>query len=389
MKNNDIKVGNSFYIRDLNQFSIFKLIHKYGPISRKQLANNTDYSSATVTNHVKSLLESGYIIETEKGDSTGGRKPVYLTINPDKAYIFVISIEVKQIEVVMFNLKLLIETRTSFPIVGKPVEMINRAINEIENMISEYDIPQEIIIGIGVSVPGQIDRHKKSLVFAPNLGWSNIPVADIINEKVDIEVIIENEANGAVIGEKEYGYPEANSMVYVSINEGIGCGMIFNGNLYTGSSGNAGEFGHIIIDSSGPLCHCGNKGCWETLASENYIIDKVNNILKINVDMDEIYNILVKGNDDIKNVLKETGENIGTGLVNIINSLSPQYLILGGKNITKIKEYIYDEIIRIVEEEALSVSLDKTTVKFSKLNGSAVINGMAYLVYDKHFSLNQ
>ncbi len=385
--NNNIKVGNSLYIRDLNQASIFRLINKYGPISRKDLANNTDYSTATVTNHVNRLLTSGYVIETEKGDSTGGRKPVYLDVSPNKAYIIVISIEVKRIEVILFNLKLSIEYRVSFSINGKPIDIIKNVLNEIEFILKDRNIKEESIIGIGVSVPGLIDREHNSLVFAPNLGWANVPIADLIKERFALPVVVENEANGAALGEIEFGNSEIDNMVYVSINEGIGCGIIFNGKLYKGSSGNAGEFGHIIIDRSGPNCHCGNKGCWEAMASENFIVNAVNEKLNENLNIEDIYELAKQDNQVVINILKTAGINIGIGLRNIINSLNPEYLILGGNNISKIKEYIYDDLVNIVEEEALPVSLEKTNIKFSKLDGSAVVYGIAYLVYNRFFEL--
>ena len=100
----DIKVGNSRFIKNLNQSGIFKLIYQFGPISRKQLAENTGYSAATISNHVKTLIDKGFVIETEKGFSTGGRKPVYLTVNPDKGYIFSVEIGVDQICLVLLML---------------------------------------------------------------------------------------------------------------------------------------------------------------------------------------------------------------------------------------------------------------------------------------------
>ncbi|AZO93827.1 ROK family protein [Iocasia frigidifontis] len=385
----EIKVGNSLFIRDLNQLGIFKSIHKYGPISRKELADNTGYSAATVTNHVKTLLKNGYVIETEKGDSTGGRKPVYLTVNPHKAYIFAVSIEVKEVKLIMFNLKFSIETKLTFPIVDKnPTGVVQRLLQEIDMMLMDKGISLENVMGIGISVPGLIDRGKQALDFAPNLGWRKIAIAEMLREKYDLPIVIENEANAAVIGEREFVYPDINNIVYVSINEGIGCGIIFDGKLYRGASGNAGEFGHIIINSSGPYCHCGNKGCWETLASENYIVKTVNKKLDTKMTKEEIYQQGKKGNKQIIDILHETGENIGIGLVNIINSLSPAYLILGG-HISSVKDIIYDQMINVLKDETLAISFEKTTIKFTKLKDLAVVYGMAQLVYNKSLNLQE
>src|SRR6056297_3859065 len=110
----NIQIGNSKFIKNLNQSSILRLINEYGPISRKELSEKTEYSAATISNHVKTLIEEGFVIEKEKGLSSGGRKPVYLTINPNKGYIIGIDIEVSKVRIVMFNLKLKVEKKVEF-----------------------------------------------------------------------------------------------------------------------------------------------------------------------------------------------------------------------------------------------------------------------------------
>ncbi|AZR72182.1 hypothetical protein BBF96_01480 [Anoxybacter fermentans] len=197
-------------------------------------------------------------------------------------------------------------------------------------------------------------------------------------------MILDNEAKAAAIGEKEFFHHNADNLVFVSINEGVGCGIIFDGKLYRGASGNAGEFGHIIIDSNGPQCHCGNNGCWEALASENYIVKRYLELsnFKQELTKDEIYQLGKNGDTNVLNIFKEIGKNIGIGLANIINSLSPELLIIGG-GITEIKDYIYADIIEVLKEKALSVSLEKVVVEFSKLGNLATVYGMANLVFEK------
>lgn len=379
-----IKVGNSQYIRDLNLAGIFKLIHQYGPVSRKELAENTGYSAATISNHVKRLISMGFVIETEKGSSTGGRKPVYLTVNPDKGRIFSIDIEVKQVKLVMFNLKLELEGQKTFPIFDKdkPEGVIRQILLEIEKMLQEMGLTAEDILGLGVAVPGLVDRGKNLLEFAPNLGWRNLEVVKPFAKKYSLPIVLENEAKAAAIGEREFVYPQAKNMVYISINEGIGCGIIFDGELYRGASGNAGEFGHIIIDSDGPKCHCGNHGCWETLASENFIINSYARLNNIMLTKDEIYQKGKEGEQGVIEIFKEAGKNIGIGLVNILNSLSPELMVIGG-DITRIKDYIFPDIIDVLKKKALSISHEKADIKFSKLGNLATVYGLAKLVFDK------
>ena len=378
--------GNSIVIRKWNLSSIFKTIRKQGPVSRIELAEITGCSAGTVSNHVRTLMKKGFVIETKKGISSGGRKPVQLMINPNKAYIFSIEIEVNQIKIVMFDLEIKVVMKSVIPIIYKDnyTKTFKQVFLEMDKMIEEKNIKLDNLLGIGVAVPGLIDKVKGILEFAPNLGWENVHISKIFKDKYGLTVVLNNEAKAAAIGERGSIYPKINNMVFVSINEGIGCGIFINGKLYRGASGNAGEFGHIIIDTNGPLCHCGNKGCWETLASENFIINSYLKLPNSNKKLTkkEIYQLGKNGDKKVIEIFNEAGRNIGIGLVNIINGLSPELLVIGG-GIVEIKDYIYDEIVKKLEESALSVSYKKAEIKFSKLGSLAAVYGMADLIINE------
>lgn len=188
----NVKVGNSTFIKNLNQKRIFKLIHKEGPITRKELADNTDYSAGTISNHVKALIDQGFVIETEKGYSSGGRKPVYLTVNPDKGYIISVEVEVTRVKIVLFNLKIKVVAKTVFPINGpaQAKETISQIFSEIEKILSEREIKPDKILGIGVAVPGLIDKEEGLLEFAPNLGWSKVPIVKYFEDKYGFRLFL-------------------------------------------------------------------------------------------------------------------------------------------------------------------------------------------------------
>jgi predicted NBD/HSP70 family sugar kinase len=385
----NVKIVNSKFIKNLNQSSILRLINDYGPISRKELSEKTDYSAATISNHVKTLIKEGFVIEKEKGISSGGRKPVYLTINPNKGYIIGIDIEVSKVRIVMFNLKLKVEKKVEFYLEANkvPKKLMNKIINIIEGIMKERNIVDYDLLGIGVAVPGLVNKKRNLLQFAPNLGWKEEQISAYLNNRFQVPIFIENEANAAGMGEKEFYYDKDINMVYVSINEGIGCGLIFDGKLHRGASGNAGEFGHIIIESeSERICHCGNKGCWEALASESYIYDSY--IKKTGseiINIDQAYEQIEENIEDkkIMSLLENVGENIGLGLANIINSLSPELVVIGG-NILKIKDYLNSSIQKSIKEKALNLNYDKVEVKYSKLGELATVYGLAQIIFNKN-----
>ena len=385
MKKSKLMLGNSIVVRKWNLSSIFKAIRKQGPISRTALTEISGCSAGTVSNHVRTLIKKGFVIETKKGISSGGRKPVQLMINPNKAYIFSIEIEVNQIKIVMFDLEIKIIKKSIIPIISKDdyKKTLEQVFFEMDKMMEEKNLKSDNLLGIGVAVPGLIDKVKGLLEFAPNLGWRNVHISKIFKDRYGLPILLNNEAKAAAIGEREYIYPKINNMVFVSINEGIGCGIFINGELYRGASGNAGEFGHIIIDTNGPLCHCGNKGCWETLASESYIVNRYLKLSKSNKELtkEEIYQRGKNGDEEAIEIFSEVGRNIGVGLVNIINGLSPELLVIGG-DILEIKDYIDEEIIKKLEENALSISYKSVKIKFSKLGSLAAVYGMADLIIE-------
>ena len=386
MKKSKVILGNSIAVRRWNLSNIFKLIRKRGPISRIELTKISGCSAGTASNHVRTLIEKGFVIETQKGISSGGRKPMQLMVNPNKAYIFSIEIEVNKIKMVLFDLELKVVTKNIIPITYKNDyrKNLEEVFFKIDKMMEEKNLELDNLLGIGVAVPGLIDKVKGILEFAPNLGWKDVHISEIFKDKYGLPVILNNEAKAAAIGERESIYPNINNMVFVSINEGIGCGIFFNGGLYRGASGNAGEFGHIIIDTNGPLCTCGNKGCWETLASENFIVNSYLKLPNSNKELtkEEIYQLGKNGDKKIIEIFKEAGRNIGIGLVNIINGLSPELLVIGG-GIVEIKEYIYEEIVKKLEESALSVSYRNVEIKFSELGSLAAVYGMADLIINE------
>ena len=388
MNKSKTNLGNSITIKKWNLSSIFKTIQTKGPISRVELAKITGYSPGTVSNHVRTLIEKGYVIETNKGISSGGRKPVQLIINSNKAYILSIEIEVNQIKTVLFNLDMKMISKSTIPIESKDNYLVTltKLFSEIDRMIGKHHISFDDLLGIGVAVPGLIDKGKGMLEFAPNLGWKAVPIVRVFKDRYSLPIILNNEAKAAAIGERASFYPDINNMVFVSINEGIGCGIFLNGKLYRGASGNAGEFGHITIDTNGPLCHCGNRGCWETFASETYIVNSYLKLPGSNSQLTktkrEIYQHGKNGDLKIRAIFAETGKNIGIGLVNIINGLSPELLVIGG-GIVEIKDFIYDEIIKKLKENALTINYKKTTIRFSKLGSLAAVYGMAELIINE------
>ena len=376
--------GTSKSLGDSNLFEIFKLIYQAEEVTRVELGENSQYSPGTISNHVNTLIEKGLVIEKEKSFARRGRKPVILKINPDKHFILAAKIGVNTIEVFLLNLVLNTVEKSEVESPAKKsyqfsLDFINQQIN---NYIKVYDLTTKDVLGVGISVPALVDIHEGIIKFAPNLKWHNKNIINDLEIDLEIPIFLGNEAKLAAIGEKNLKINDASNLVYISINEGIGCGIIINSEVYLGSSYNAGEYGHVIIDNDGPACHCGNYGCWETLASENFIERTWAQTTGEKKSKNKIYKLGKDGDERAIKIFNEAGENIGLGIANIVNGISPNRIIIGG-NILKIKEFIEAPIKEKAKEKSLEITFENVDIDIAAYNGLSEVFGIGHLIIDQ------
>jgi len=188
------------------------------------------------------------------------------------------------------------------------------------------------IKGIGLAAPGPLDIQKGKIIFAPNLPKSlkNFSIVQPLQKEFKLPVILENDANAAALGEWMFGAGQGTkNMIYLTISTGIGAGIIINGQLYHGQ-GNAGEIGHMIINPTGPICHCGNFGCLEAFASGTALANLAKKIMRKKIDSKEVFQLARRRNKLAKKVIKKSLTALGIGLVNVIHIFHPDKIVLGG-----------------------------------------------------------
>jgi len=386
---NNYYAGTSKGLGNNNLFEIFKLIYQAEEITRVELGKKSKYSPATISNHVNTLIEKGLVIEKEKSFSRGGRKPIILKINSRTHYILAVKIGVNIIEVFLLDLVLnIIEKKeTEMPAKNSyqfTLDFINQQTNKY---IRDYNLSTENTLGLGISVPALVNIKEGIIEFAPNLKWHNKNIVNDINLNFETPIYLGNDAKLGAIGEKYLKENDAINLVYISINEGIGCGIIINDEVYLGSSKNAGEYGHVVIDNEGPACHCGNYGCWETLASENFIERTWAQVTGSKLSKNEIYELGKQGDDRALEIFSEVGANIGLGIANIINGISPNRIVIGG-SILKIKDYIEKPIKEKAKEKSLEITYKKVDIDFANCNGLSEVLGTGHLIIDQCLEIN-
>ena len=266
----------------------------------------------------------------------------------------------------------------------------------IQEAIDQAQAAGQRLLGIGVGVPGLVDRATGTLLFAPNLGWRDVPLRDMW-QRFGVPVIIENEANAAALCEHMMGVARRiDNFIYLSAGVGLGGGIVIDGKLYGGAGGYAGEIGHMTLVPNGPQCKCGNRGCWETLVSPTAIIGRVQlaanegrtphlmALPEVNGDIEAIrmQHVLASaehGEPAVLNILDDTGRYLGIGIASLINALNPGLVVLGGM-LSLAGPHILPRAQREAETRALAATRAGASITLSTFKDDACVKGAICLI---------
>ena len=316
-----------------NRRLVLQLLRKSTVTTRRDLAISSGLNPSTVTKIIREFLAKGLCEETDTEETAKiGRKAIELRLDK-RAYTSVlvdIGVEVTHVGRGLFDGTA--SALTSFNTPSSFEEFSNALLEKTDEIVRR--IPKHKFLGYSISVPGMVDVEESKIVYVPHLDWKDVSVKDRLSKRYP--VFLDNEANLSLIAEK-WNNPVLASrrdIAFVYVSEGIGCGIMLDGQIYRGRNYSAGEMGHMTVQIDGPKCYCGNNGCWETFASTEAIIRKA---LALGFELkgansNEKYLSIFEGKDlhcrDV--MLKEIEKSLAIGIVNIVNSLDPEVVILGG-----------------------------------------------------------
>jgi glucokinase-like ROK family protein len=365
-------------------------LRENAPISRASLAELTGLNKTTVSSLVRELIDRQFVQEVgleSPGTGRGaGRRAMMLTLDPRAGFIVSCEIGVDFITVICTNFDPVIIWRHNElidPGIGRHA-IIERVLAFLNQGVIEGSKTCNNLLGIAIGVPGLVDQESGTLLFAPNLGWQDIPLKVIFQESFATPVVIDNEASLAALGEQYFGAAQGyNEVLYISAGVGLGGGIVHGGGLFYGAAGFAGEFGHMTMIPGGELCSCGNRGCWETLVSQIALFRDIRReihkgresmLLDItNGSLDRLTVPIVveaaNNNDQLAlDSLKKIGHHLGSGISSLVNGLNPELVVLGG-----ILSIAGDYLLPIVQEE-----LDKRALRWNRQTTEVVIAHHGY-----------
>ena len=351
MGNRMARTGNSRYLREMNQARMLDIIRTREGVSRIGLAEATGLSATAVGVIVKSLLEDQYIHETGEGASSGGRKPTLLQLRPRSWYGIGIDVDARFLYLSVLDHAGQVVWQKRQPGDGAvdPARTLERVHVLYQEALRETRIPKGRILGLGISVPGIVEREGRRIAFAPNLSWKDVVVREPLSEQLDLQVYVENESVCSTLCEQWIGScRHVEDFIHVNIDTGIGAGLFLKGSLYRGTAGSAGEVGHIVVDDEGPRCTCGNRGCLETLASLDGMVRQAG------AESFESFLAAVRAQEPgAMAVMDRASRSLGRAVSILINTLNPRRIVLG-KRFPEYADLALQTVVRQVKREALS-----------------------------------
>jgi len=332
----------------LHRSNILEIIRTTELISRTDLARSTGLSQASITGITADLIREELIEERQPGAYEGGRRPTLLAIRPDGVHVIGINIAIHEIRVVIVNFQA--EMQVSHAAVLEknyyaPEEIVNITAQAIQACMWEANFSKDQISGVGVGIPGPVDASTGIISFLPNYGWKNVPFRQMLQDKINHPVFIDNSSNNLATGEYWYGSGRGiDNFLVITLENGIGAGMMLNGQLVRGHLGIASEFGHLCADLQGPPCRCGRKGCIEAFVGNNSILRDAKELVRQgkwsqsdlnpeDIEFNEVIAELSKGNAELKSIYRKAGEILGVGIYNMITMLAPERVIITGKGV--------------------------------------------------------
>lgn len=370
------------------------------PVSRSHITKVSGLNKSTVGSLVAQLQSWGFTREGGVSDPRPGRPSVLIDVNARAGRLIGAEIGVGFASVVVTDLKASVVWRekvgsTDAALSDGRSQTLEQAEQLVERAIAETAAPGSRLFGVGVGVPGLVDHASGTLLFAPNLGWRDVPVRKLWQDRFGVPVVVENEADAAALGERMLGVARStDNFLYLSAGVGLGGGLVIDGKLYSGAGGFAGEVGHMTIEPNGPRCNCGNRGCWETLVGPAAIVDRVRQAVERGqgsgvldlcggdvraIRMEHVLEGAAQGESAVLDALQEVGRYLGIGIANLVNAFNPSLVVLGGV-LSLAGPYILPRAQQEVEARALAASRRGVGIMLSAFRFDACVMGGAALV---------
>jgi glucokinase-like ROK family protein len=385
---------------------LIDLVRKHGDFTKADLAVSTDFSRTKITNCIDSLLSKEILVTNQATEYSGGRRSKTYSLNGNFGLVAGVDIGATSIDlgIADFSGKLLVRYSESATIKDGPIKILGRVCILLEKLLLEKGLRVEKVKDLGIGVPGPVDFSVGALVSPPIMpGWDGYPINQTVQQWFPAaNVVVDNDVNVMALGEINHGAGRGvDNLIFVKIGTGIGAGIVCEGKIYRGFRGCAGDIGHISVDKSGPVCHCGNRGCLETVAAGPSIAERA--LLAAQAGKSPILmkhyeeNGMILRSEDVGDaaregdpiaieVIRESGQYIGDVLASLVNFYDPQMIVLGG-GVSNLGNLLLSSIRQAVLQRSTPLATRDLQIVFSQIGADAGVLGAVSLAAEYMFSL--
>jgi predicted NBD/HSP70 family sugar kinase len=329
--------GSLSSLRELNRLKVVDFLRINGTASRADVARRTGLSRSTVSTLVADLQRRGLVVDREvesAGEGRPGRPATLIALDPSAGAAVGVDFDHDRVGVAVSDLsrQVLAEAWHPWDVDHDAEGALDLAADRIESVLAEAEVDTNAVLGVGMALAGPIDPERRSLHPSAVLpDWAGVDAADELEKRVGVPTHVDNDANCGALAEVTLGAGRnARFAAYVSISSGIGAGIVVDGRPYRGHAGTAGEIGHVVVDPQGPICRCGNRGCLETLASSQALVDLVQPSRDGEIGVQDVVELARQGDPGCRRAIADAGRVVGGAIAGLVNLLSPEMVVIGG-----------------------------------------------------------
>lgn len=352
-------------MKEQNYKTVMYELWRNSPVSRTELAQKTKLNKATISSIVSLLEERGIAVESGSISIGVGRSRNLLCFNKDYGITGAIVFRPKRMMVALGDMfaNVLWQDTISVDASDSHFVMMGAVADKLEEGLKALGTDTSTLLGIGVGTASLIRPDNHLLYAIHSMNWNDVPLIQYLEERFKVPIIADTVSNNSILAEKHLGLAkDVENAIYLSVGYGIGGGILVNGKLFSGSSGFAGDVGHFVIDPTGPVCSCGKRGCWEVMASSIFS----------GMPFDEMAEAAEAGDAKAISWLATIGHNLGLGIANLIITLNPELVIIGGHAVNA-KKWLEQPVKNTVKDLIWPIVWERTRIVFAEDNNSTIM----------------
>jgi predicted NBD/HSP70 family sugar kinase len=389
---NNSPLGNRELIRAINRSTILNVIKTHGAIPRTEIARLTGLSPATVTGITAELIQDNLVFEKESGDSSGGRRPIMLAINPNGGCVVGIKVMEDHALGALTNLEATLIGKRSIALTDTSPMAVSQALSElVTELLNMSVVSAPNLMGVGIGLAGIVDSKQGLVRQSPFFGWNDVPLRDLIQNKLNVPVYLDNDVNTLAFAEKWFGAGQnVDDFLVVTFGRGIGLGIVTNGQFSHGMRGGAGEFGHTVIQPGGELCACGKRGCLEMYVSEPAMLREAakayeqGKLSALPQTPEELVTLAIAGETAAHEIFARAGELLGQSIANLVNIFNPQKILITGEG-ARAGDWLFNPMRAAIDEHTMPSLRQDVSILVEPLGDDAWARGAASLVLHELF----